>query len=214
MLGFDKQLFNQVPIVGILRNISYDDVMHILPIYAEAGLTTLEITMNTIDAPKIIKSVVEKYGDILNIGAGTVCCVQDLDVALSAGAQFIVSPNIDSRVIQICFAQGIPVFPGAYTPTEIYKAWSLGATMVKIFPARSLGTDYIKDILSPLSHIGCMATGGIGIQEIPLYKKAGVKAFGIGSPLFPSELIVRKDWAALKNLFRDFVRIIKDSTKL
>src|SRR5690606_11203858 len=144
---------------------SYDDVMAILPIYLEAGLSTLEITMNSINATQIIRDSINQYGDKLNIGAGTVCCKEDLDLALAAGAQFIVSHNVDEQVIETCRLSSIPVFAGAFTLTEIYKAWRMGADMVKVFPARALGPQYFKDISAPVGHIPIMATGGVALDD-------------------------------------------------
>src|SRR5690606_18081736 len=105
--------------------------------------------------------------------------------ALDAGAQFVVTPITDEEVISACVERDIPIFPGAYTPTEIYKAWSLGASMVKVFPASKLGPDYIKEVLAPLQQIHLMPTGGVGLENMEAFYKAGAKGFGIGSQLIP-----------------------------
>src|SRR5260221_14223033 len=101
--------------------------------------------MNTPDAEEIIRSAIQRHGGSLNIGAGTVCNMGDLKRALEAGAQFIVTPTIDEQGISACVESNGPIFPGAFTPTEIYKAWSLGASMVKLFPGAALGPGDIKE---------------------------------------------------------------------
>ena len=202
---FSKELFDKMPLVGILRGFPSSQMEKMSKIYAEAGLTTLEITMNTMGATDTIASLVQAVEGKLNVGAGTVCSMEDLDRALAAGAQFIVSPIIDEAVIQKCVALDVPVFPGAYTPTEIYKAWSLGATMVKVFPAGKLGPDYIKEVLAPLNQIQLLPTGGISLDNMPAFIKAGAKGFGIGSALVPKRLVENEEWEALSEHFTRFV---------
>ena len=204
--SFSQELFKKAPIVGIVRNLSLDEVMQILPIYGEAGLTTIEITMNTPGAEEIIRYALEQHSEGLNIGAGTVCTKDDLDNALEAGAQFIVTPIINKKVIKYCVKKGIPVFPGGFSPTELYNAWSYGAAMVKIYPATSLGADYIKDLKAPLNNIKVLPTGGINLRNMQDFLKAGADGLGIGGQLFDKALIKNKDWAGLKLHFEKFVQ--------
>ena len=152
---FSWDRFYRVPIVGIIRGLSSTQVKEILPVYIASGLTTIEITMNTAAAEEIIQYARKSYPQ-LNVGAGTVCTEKDLKKAFDAGAQFIVTPIIDKKVIRSCVKKKAPVFPGAFTPTEIYPAWSLGASMVKIYPAKTLGPGYIKDVKAPLDQIKLM----------------------------------------------------------
>jgi len=128
---------------------------------------------------------------------------------LDAGAQFIVTPIIDEAVIKKCLALKIPIFPGAYTPTEIYRAWSLGATMVKVFPAGKLGPDYIKEVLAPLNQIQLLPTGGISLDNIRAFIKAGAKGFGIGSSLVPKHMVENGEWDALYDHLIKFVNQYK-----
>lgn len=202
---FSKELFDKMPLVGILRGFPADQMEKMSKLYAEAGLTTLEITMNTAGAADTIASLLQAVEGRLNVGAGTVCNMEDLDRALGAGAQFIVSPIIDEAVIRKCVALNVPVFPGAYTPTEIYKAWSLGATMVKVFPAGKLGPDYIKEVLAPLNQIKMLPTGGISLDNMRAFIRAGAKGFGIGSALIPKALVENEEWEALSLHFKNFV---------
>jgi 2-dehydro-3-deoxyphosphogluconate aldolase/(4S)-4-hydroxy-2-oxoglutarate aldolase len=200
--SFSWERFSRVPVVGIIRHIALDDIIQLLPLYAAAGLTTVEITMNTPGAVDIIRQAIKEHGNDLNIGAGTVCSATDLDLALDAGAQFIVAPIINEEVIAPCVQKNIPVFPGAYTPTEIYRAWKLGADMVKIFPATSPG--FIKEIKAPLGQIKVLPTGGINLANFTDYLDAGASGLGMGSQLFDKKLIADKNWKGLGEHFAAF----------
>lgn len=208
--SFSWEAFNRIPVVGILRNVSLAKIKLLAVIYKGSGLTTLEITMNSVGAAETIDYLSGKYGDTLNIGAGTVCTPEDLEQALTAGATFIVTPVLNEEVIKACVTKKIPVFPGAYTPTEIYNAWSLGAEMVKVFPATRLGASYIKDVLAPLPYLNLLPTGGIGLDNCTEFLQAGAKGLGIGSTLFPPKMIEEENWEELNNLFLSFVKKIND----
>jgi 2-dehydro-3-deoxyphosphogluconate aldolase/(4S)-4-hydroxy-2-oxoglutarate aldolase len=209
---FSQELFRKAPIVGIVRNLSLEEVKQILPIYREVGLTTIEITMNTPGAQAIIRYALEIESEGLNIGAGTVCTKDDLENALEGGAQFIVTPVISKKIIKACVKKGIPVFPGGFTPTELYNAWSYGATMVKIYPATSLGPEYIKDLKAPLNHLKVLPTGGINLDNMEAFLKAGADGLGIGSQLFDKKMIRDKDWMGLKQHFEKFVARLNASS--
>lgn len=194
---FSETLFSKVPVVGILRGYSKDVSLKLIEIYYEIGFTNVEVTMNTPNVEEIIAEAVKRFANKLNVGAGTVCSMEDLDKALSAGAQFIVSPITDVTMIEACKKNNVPAFPGALTPTEIYNAWTAGARMVKLFPASQFGPRYIKEVLAPLDAIEIMPTGGVSLENIPIYKEVGVKAFGMGSLLFNKTLIQKEDWIGL-----------------
>ncbi len=205
--SFNWDVFHEIPIIGIMRNIPLEVVKSILPLYKQAGLSTLEITLNSPDAEESIRYAIANYPD-LNIGVGTVCSLSDLDDALAYGAQFIVTPIVSKKVIKACKSKGIPIFSGGLSPTEIYKAWKAGADMVKIFPATALGPNFIKDIKGPFNHIKLLPTGGVSINNIKEFHDAGASGFGIGSPLFNKKYIEDKNWVSLKAHFEDFVKKI------
>jgi 2-dehydro-3-deoxyphosphogluconate aldolase/(4S)-4-hydroxy-2-oxoglutarate aldolase len=208
---FSWELFNKMPVIGIIRNLSLEDFIQVLPLFTDAGLSTIEITMNTPNAEELIRYAVENQPSNLNVGAGTVCNKRDLKKALDAGARFIVTPVMRKKLIRYCVDHAIPIFPGAFTPTEIYKAWAWGAPMIKVFPAKTLGPDYIKDVKAPLDQVKLLPTGGIGLDNIESFKKAGADGFGVGGPLFKKDLIKEKDWSRLKQHFTSFVERVKGS---
>jgi 2-dehydro-3-deoxyphosphogluconate aldolase/(4S)-4-hydroxy-2-oxoglutarate aldolase len=172
---------DEIPLLGILRGAAEKDLVPLLEIFSRQRLDYLEITMNTEGAADLIrKACIYKEGRI-RIGAGTVLSLKDLKTATRSGAEFIVTPSVCTEVIQVCVKEKIPVFPGAFSPTEIHNAWNLGATMVKVFPAGQLGSDYIKAIKGPFNTIRMMAVGGISEKNAIEYFKAGVDAVGFGS---------------------------------
>lgn len=203
--SFSWEAFEKIPVVGILRNMPPQHMQKLFAVYLDAGLSTLEITMNSAGATETISSLVETFGNRLNIGAGTVCTLQDLDQALDAGAQFIVTPVLKKSIIKACVKHKVPVFPGAYTPTEIYRAWELGASMVKVFPAGQLGTGYIKEVLAPLDHIKLLPTGGINQQNFSEFLQAGASGLGMGSHLVPRSMVEKEQWDELRVHLAGFV---------
>lgn len=211
MTPFSWEKFNTLPVVGILRNFPAAQTDALATHYADAGLTCLEVTMNTEGAADTIARLSDAFAGRLNIGAGTVCTRQDLDKALGAGAAFIVTPVLAGTVIKTCVRRGIPVFPGAYTPTEIYQAWAMGADMVKVFPASGLGPAFIKEVLAPLDKLKLLPTGGVGLENMEEYLRAGAAGLGIGSGLFPKDLVNAGRWDELSALFRRFVNAYKNT---
>lgn len=211
-LSFSWDRFYCMPVIGIMRNVELDDIKEILPLYHKARLSTIEITMNSQGCEESIRYAINQFSGKLNIGAGTVCTVEDLYKALEAGAQFIVTPVIEEAVIKVCKKEGIPVFAGAYTPTEIFNAWRLGADIVKIFPAITNGLEYIKAIKGPLPQIKLLPTGGIDIDNCLHFMKAGAAGLGVGSQLFHNDYIQKRDWSSLYEHFVSFEQKLSTST--
>ena len=210
--AFSWEAFEKTPMVAILRNLPSSSLLSIAKCMVTSGISTMEITINTPGALASIQLLRDKYGDKLNIGAGTVCNLNDMHAALDAGAQFIVMPICEEDVINYCVIHKIPVFPGAFSPTEIYKAWQMGATMVKVFPASDLGPTYIRDVLAPLNEIKLMPTGGVTMENIGSFFEAGAKAVGIGGGIVPKKLIEAEDWKALEKTMSNFIRAYNKST--
>lgn len=207
---FNHISFNSMPVIGILRNYSLEEIRFIATPFQKAGLTTLEVTMNSPDAIASIKYLNESFPD-LNIGAGTVCTMDEFNMAVDAGATFIVSPILDINLIEAAKAKGLAVFPGAFSPTEIYQAWQAGATAVKIFPATVFGYGYIKEIRAPLPDIKLLPTGGISAENIREYFAAGATGVGMGSSLFNKAHLKNRNEAGLRHGFEEIVRLVKST---
>lgn len=197
-----------VPIIGIVRNMPSSEFADILPVYYEAGLKVIEVTMNTAGSSDMIRYAIKHYGDKLTIGAGTVITQTDLHNALEAGARFIITPILNEEVIDECIKRDIPIIPGAFSPTEIYKASAMGASLIKLFPATSLGVQYVKDIKAVLNNVALMPTGGIDHKNITTFFQAGATAVGIGNKLFDQAMIRGKNWNGLINHFITFARAV------
>ena len=203
---FSWELFDKMPVIGIIRGLSVDEIDFVLPIYKQAGFTTIEITLNTPEALSVISSLANQYNGELNVGAGTVCTLDDLTDAVNAGANFIVTPIFKAEVVKKCVSMEVPIFPGAFSPTEIYEAWELGASMVKLYPASVVGSEYISAVLAPLNKIKLMPTGGIHLSNMLAFMKAGATSLGIGSELFDKKIIQKRDSEAMLNHFTLFAQ--------
>ena len=205
---FSWEMFNRMPLVGIMRNFKQADIENILPAYAESGLNTIEVTMNSSGAVESIEHIAKNFPGHLNVGAGTVLTKEELDTALKAGAQFIVTPVVSLPIIDRCRQLKVPIFAGAYTPTEIFTAWNAGADMVKVFPMVGDAVEYIKAVRGPLPHIKMLPTGGVNLDNCTSFFAAGASGVGAGGQLFDKDMISAKDWPALRGHFSGFVQKI------
>jgi 2-dehydro-3-deoxyphosphogluconate aldolase/(4S)-4-hydroxy-2-oxoglutarate aldolase len=172
-------------IVAILRGCEPQRVPDIVGVLAESGVRLVEITLNSPGALELIRRVSETMGDQLLGGAGTVLTAAEAEMAIDAGARFILSPSLDIETIGVTKELGAVSIPGAFTATEVLAAWRGGADIVKVFPA-SVGASYIKDLRGPLPQILLMPTGGVNLHNIREFRAAGAVAYGIGSALVPA----------------------------
>lgn len=172
----------------------------------EAGVTLFESTFdhrleNCVEEnAEKIAALKAAFGDTMKIGAGTVLSVEEARAAHAAGAEFVVSPDSDPAVIAETKRLGMASIPGAMTPTEIKRAWSLGADVVKLFPADDLGYHYIQNLRGPMSHIPLMATGGVNPDTIPEFLSRGILAVGTGVTVFRPDLVKAEDYAGIGEL--------------
>jgi 2-dehydro-3-deoxyphosphogluconate aldolase/(4S)-4-hydroxy-2-oxoglutarate aldolase len=173
-----------VPVVGILRGISFDFFGQVMTAAFEAGLQAIEVTFNTDRAEEIINTHRKHLPPEKMLGMGTVRNLMEARKAVAAGAMFIVTPNTDPEVIAYATTQKVPVIAGGFTPTEVYSAWSAGAAMVKVFPCGMFGPQYIRDLRGPFDQIPLAAVGGINIDNVKTYFDAGAAAVGVGTSLF------------------------------
>ena len=208
-MKFNIELFEKAPIIGIMRNINEETIKSILPVYFKSGFNSVEITMNSTKAVEIIKSSVKEFPE-MNIGAGTVCTMEELDLACDAGASFIVSPILSIEIIKKSIERKVAVFPGALTPTEIFKAHSLGATAVKVFPITSFGPKYVKDLIAPLSNMKLIPVGGVSKNNIRAFFENGSYGVGMASSLFSKNLISKNSMEELSQHFKSILNEIQD----
>lgn len=174
-----------------------------------AGIRAVEVTFEA-NLPHektayAIRCLAEQFSGRMCIGAGTVLSVEQVDIARSSGASFIVSPNTNTAVISHTKKTGLVSIPGAMTATEIVCAYESGADVVKIFPAGALGLSYFRAIQAPLAHIPMAAVGGITTENISNFILSGAVAFGISSPLFPKELMRERRFEEIERTARSYV---------
>ena len=198
--------FKRLPILGILRGIEAETLEPLLTTITAAGLKTIEITMNTKDAARLIREAVALANKRMVIGAGTVLSMKDLDSALGAGATFIVMPVLIKDVTAYCVRNHIPVFPGAFSPQEINTAWDNGATMVKVFPSNFLGPEYFKEIKGPFKDIELLACGGITPENMKVYFANGASAVSFGASVFRKEWFTKKDFKAIGRVIKKYIK--------
>ena len=196
-------------IVAILRGCDPVNIVEISQALYEGGIRLLEITLNSPGALDAIQQVAVQFGDRMAIGAGTVLTVEEVKAAVTAGARFILSPSLDVEVIRFTRDLGAVSVPGAFTATEILTAYRAGANIVKVFPA-SVGPAYFRDIRGPLPQIPLMPTGGVSMDNIRDFQKAGAVAFGVGSALVPaSQGVIVDELEALTKRAAGYVEMIK-----
>jgi len=188
------RLLKETPIIAIVRGVEEKHIIPVAEALLQGGIKVMEVTLNTPGAPQMIHTLQSRLGDQMFIGAGTVLDHADAQLAVQAGAKFIVTPNTDEEVIRYCVQQDLPVYPGAMTPTEIVKAWKAGATAIKIFPGSSLGLTYLKELQGPLSHIPMIAVGGVNEDNIHQFLQIGCYAFGIGGSLINLQEIAQMNY--------------------
>jgi 2-dehydro-3-deoxyphosphogluconate aldolase / (4S)-4-hydroxy-2-oxoglutarate aldolase len=183
----------QNKIVAIVRGIEPSDVIKIAHALLAGGVNTMEVTLNSSGALSVITQLTKEMKNKMLIGAGTVLNATMANEAIDAGACFIISPIVDEETIKATKKRGAVSIPGAYTPTEIYKAFSMGGEIIKVFPASS-NVNYIKEVRAPLPQIPLMPTGGITLQNIQEFRKAGAVAFGIGGSLVDAKQIITEEY--------------------
>jgi 2-dehydro-3-deoxyphosphogluconate aldolase / (4S)-4-hydroxy-2-oxoglutarate aldolase len=169
-------------IVAIIRGANAEDVLEIAEALQQGGVRCLEVTLNSPNALQVIENVAKRMEDRIAVGAGTVLSAAEAGDAIAAGAKFIISPVMNVDIIHKTKELGAVSIPGAFSPTEIFNAYSSGADIIKVFPGVS-GPGFIKEVLAPLPHIPLMPTGGISLQNIHEFRNAGAVAFGIGKSL-------------------------------
>ncbi|REK63990.1 MULTISPECIES: bifunctional 4-hydroxy-2-oxoglutarate aldolase/2-dehydro-3-deoxy-phosphogluconate aldolase [Cohnella] len=199
------QALSEEKIVAIIRGISEKDGDATAQALADGGIVFLEVTLNTDGALGMISRFREKYAGRMRIGAGTVLDLGQAKEAVAAGAEYIISPNLDEEVVYYGVEKGVDVWPGTMTPTEIVRAYKAGASAVKVFPLASLGVNYLKEIRAPLNHIPMIATGGVNLQNIRSVLDAGAVAVGLGGNLVNKQLIQEGKFDELAKLAQAFV---------
>jgi len=179
----------QLGIVAVIRLRDPGKLRAVVDAIVAGGVQALEVTMTVPGAVELIRGLAPTLPEGFLLGAGTVIDAPTAHAVIDAGAQFVISPVFRRAVIDACHERGVPVAPGCFTPTEILEAHDAGADIVKVFPATTLGPQYIKDVRAPLPQVRLMPTGGVTPDNAGDWIRAGAVAVAAGSSLLDSAAI-------------------------
>ena len=209
------KLVKQEKVIAIVRGVDPDTCLKVAEALYAGGIRLLEVTFpqknpelfqSTADAISMIKSA---FAGRMRIGAGTVLTVEQVEMAAKAGAEYIISPNVDTDVIRRTLELGLVSMPGALTPSEVMIAHNAGADYVKLFPIGVMGTAYVKAIMAPISHVKMLAVGNISSDNAADYLKAGVVGLGVGGKLVNKDAIAAGDFEKLTKAAEELIAAVK-----
>jgi 2-dehydro-3-deoxyphosphogluconate aldolase / (4S)-4-hydroxy-2-oxoglutarate aldolase len=195
--------------VAVIRTDSVERALAAANAAIDGGFRVIEITFSFPEASNAIAKLAEN-NDLL-VGAGTILNRGQVHEAVAAGARFLVSPCVLPEVIDAARELKVAIIPGAFTPTEIYTAYSLGADIVKIFPAVKFGPEYLKAVRGPLPQIPIMPTSGVDASNVADWFRAGAVAVGAVSTVFDPALIQQSDWDRLTKRAREFMEAVRSA---
>ena len=205
-------LIREVGLVPIVRAPSPEDAFRAAEAIISGGIGVAEITMTVPNAIRVMERVAERYGYKVLLGAGTILDPESCRAALLAGAEFIVTPSLDVRVIEMARRYSKPCFPGALTPTEVLTAWQAGADMVKIFPAGPVGgPKYIKALKGPFPQIDFIPTGGVNLETTPEFIKAGAAAVAVGGEMVDLKALREGKLEVITSNARQFLDAVRSA---
>jgi 2-dehydro-3-deoxyphosphogluconate aldolase / (4S)-4-hydroxy-2-oxoglutarate aldolase len=200
-----------IGIIPVIRASSADIVLRVIDALQAAGLPVAEVTMTVPNAIAVIGAASRRFGGNVLIAAGTITDANTAQRAIDAGAEMIVSPCLVEEVIEVARRSGVAMMPGALTPTEILTAARSGADLVKVFPASSVGgASYLRALRGPFPDLALVPTGGVTLENVGDFFRAGASAVGIGGELVSRELLDKGDYAAITAIASRFVAAVAD----
>lgn len=206
------QRLKQIGIVPIVRTTNAEAAIRAVEAIAEGGIPCAEITMTVDGAIRALEKVADKFGDRIILGAGTVLDPETARACMLAGAEFFVTPSLNTRTIEIVKRYSKAMFPGALTPTEIVAAWEAGADAIKVFPCSALGgAKYIKALKGPFPQMEFVPTGGVNLETVTEFLAAGCCAVGVGSELVDNKSVASGNYDVFTERARQFRQKIADA---
>jgi 2-dehydro-3-deoxyphosphogluconate aldolase/(4S)-4-hydroxy-2-oxoglutarate aldolase len=208
-IGAVLDVIRAARIIAIVRLDDLSAAIDLSRALFDGGIRAIEFTLtnpDAIEAMHAVKAALPEFarGEAV-IGVGTVLTPEQAQAAIAAGAQLIVSPTTNTATIEVCRQLNVAAVPGALTPTEILDAWEAGASAVKVFPARAVGPNFLRDVREPLPFLRLIPTGGVDLDNIGAYLKSGAFAVGVGGNLVNKQWIAARDWLALADRAAKFV---------
>ena len=203
------QQLRKIGLVPVLRAESEEQGLALAEAIAAGGVTVLEVTMTVPGAVRLMARLTKERPDLL-IGAGTVLDPETARICMLEGAQFVVSPSLNVKTVEICQRYSIAVLPGALTPTEVVTAWQCGADVIKVFPANALGgAKYLKSLKAPLPQVEMIPTGGVSLATAHEFLEAGAFALGVGADLVDTKAIAAGQHEKITENARKYLEIVK-----
>lgn len=178
-----SSILRDTRVVAVLRAKHARDYAPVIEALQQGGVLSIELTLSTPGVFDELPRLQERFGEGLEIGVGTVTTANEAETALDLGAAYIVTPITEPDVIAACTRRGVAVYPGGLTPTELHSGWKLGATAVKVFPASTVGAGYVSQLRGPFPDIQVIPSGGVDIEDVPGWIRAGALAVSLGGPL-------------------------------
>ena len=192
-------------IVPVVRTTDAESAVRAIEAIDEGGIHCAEITMTVAGALRALEAVAKQFGDKVLLGAGTVLDPETARACMLSGAEFLVTPSLNVKTVEMARRYSKAIFPGALTPTEILAAWDAGADAVKVFPCSAMGgAKYIRALRGPFPHIEYVPTGGVNLETIGDFLAAGCCAVGVGSELIDNQTIVAGRYDIFVQRARDF----------
>lgn len=198
----------EIGLIVIVRSELPTDLVHLARALAAGGVRAMEITLPTPGALDGIARIRQELGPKMRVGAGTVLGAVDAQAARDAGAEYLITPTLQMDTVALCVAQEIPLACGCMTPTEALAAQRAGADFIKLFPADTLGPAYVRALLAPLPFLKIIPTGGVSLENIADYVKAGSVGVAVGSNLVSKRALRENDWPGLTNLAHQYVEAL------
>lgn len=207
-MGTDKQADLQrivdSGVVAVMRGADADTVIDVAEALQEGGVSAIELTADTPGVMDLVRDVSGAFDDEAIIGVGTVLDAETARAALLEGAEFVVAPNLNEEVVEVCNRYSKVVAPGVLTPTEAVRAAEIGADVVKVFPASTVGPGHLGSMKGPLGHIPMMPTGGVDLDNVADFVEAGAEVVGAGSSLVDDDAVEAGDFDAVTETARAF----------
>ena len=206
-----EAIVRDTKVVAIIRGVPAETCVRLADAYRRGGICLVEVTFNQRapepwkDTAAAIRAIREEFVGEVRAGAGTVLTCEQLSMCEDAGGEYIVTPNVKPDLIRSAADRGLVAMPGALTPSEAVDAWDAGASFVKLFLAGSLGSDYVKAVRAPLSHIPFLAVGGVSAANAADFMRAGCVGVGVGGNLTNKEWIEACAWDKIEDAARQLV---------
>lgn len=197
-------------VIAVLRARHADEYPAVIAALVAGGIASIELTLSTAGVFERMPRLREQFGDEAEIGIGTITGIDDARRAVDSGARYLVTPTRSAEISEYARSLGIPFYPGGLTPTELHSNWRDGATAVKVFPASVVGPGYIAQLRGPFPDIAVVPSGGVGLDDVVAWVRAGALAVSLGGPLL-KDAFSGGDLGALTERARATVRAVAEA---